>query len=426
MFAIELNSGVLGTAALVLALGLGSGASWANPVARVEDGVTFQPNSNSALLRPGVKHMRTFLRIKTPKVGPLNHVNPSYVGSPPASGYYVETPSSLECVYQITTRTYGCDPNQVTMTADGGKKMIAIVDAFDYSKVTADLSAFSAQFGLPAPSATNFDRINLGSVAGNGDGTGWDMEAALDIQYAHAMAPRAKIVLVEAVSDSDVDLFNAVTYAANLVKNAGGGQVSMSWGGAEYSAETGFDSYMATPSVVYYAASGDTSGTSYPCTSPNVVCVGGTAHSRNAQTFAIETQWPWVDEGGGTSPYEKAPAYQSKLTGSGGYRMAPDVAAIADPNNSVWVYNSTYYGSPTWFNVGGTSLATPVTAGLDNHVGNFQASSFQYLTYLYGDAAGVARGNVTAGYCGVAYGFVATKGWNVCAGWGVPKWHVLP
>ena len=421
---MQLRLKTMGSA--LIALAAITTASMAAPAPRVEDGVMFEPASNHPMVGRPERHARTFIQIKTPRMGPKNHVNPRYVGVPPASGYYIETPASIQCIYGFTANTAGCDPNQVTTVAAGGSKVIAIVDAFDYSGATGDLTAFSAQFGLPMPSATNFSRVNLGSVAGNGDGTGWDQEAALDIQYAHAMAPKAKIILVEAVSDSDGDLYNAVTYAANLVAKAGGGQVSMSWGETEFSGEQADDNILVAPNVVFYAAAGDASGTSYPCTSPNAVCVGGTAHSRNALTFAMETQWPWVGEGGGISAYELAPSYQSKLTGSGNFRMAPDVAAIADPNNAVWVFNSTYYGIPMWFNVGGTSVATPVTAGLDNAAGNFQKSSFQYLTYLYGDAVGVARTDVVAGYCGNAYGFVGAKGWDICTGWGVPKKHILP
>ena len=122
-------------AAACLACG---GPSWASPAAKVADGVTFEPPSNNALRGPSsnstlekssVRRVRTFLRIKTPKAGVAHRANPSHTGVPPASGYYVETPASLECIYLIWPRPFGCDPNQVSTNSAGGSKMIAIVDA---------------------------------------------------------------------------------------------------------------------------------------------------------------------------------------------------------------------------------------------------------------------------------------------------------
>ena len=118
---------------------------------------------------------------------------------------------------------------------------------------------------------------------------------------------------------------------------------------------------------------------------------------------------------------EPTPRYQASLSGVvGGYRGVPDVAAIADPTTGVWIFNSTYYGGNAWLPVGGTSAATPVTAGLDNLRGNFYRSSADLLARLYG-SNGSGHSGVVNGECGRAAGYLAAySGWNLCTGWGVP------
>jgi subtilase family serine protease len=402
-----------------------SSTSWAGsvpPEAAVEDGVLFQPASSTQRAADAGVRTHTNIEVIKPKLGLANHPNTvtgSYVGSPPISGYAIETPASLECVYKFTAQLDGCNPNQVTAEAAGGTKIIAIVDAYDYVDAKTDLATYSTQFGLPAPSATYFEKVYAtGTKPASGSGTGWDIEAALDIEMAHSAAPKAKVILVEAASPNNSDMYFAVGVAAGLVAAAGDGEVSMSWGEGEYSGETGDDSTFAGYAhVVFYASSGDAAGTEYPCMSPNVVCVGGTAHSRNASTLAIEKQDTWINAGGGASPYEAAPSYQSALGST--VRLAPDVSAIADPYNGVWVYNCTYEGACYWYQVGGTSVASPLTASLDNHAGHFAANSVAYLTALYG-ADGTGHTDITNGFCGVYYGLLAGKGWDNCTGWGSP------
>jgi len=248
--------------------------------------------------------------------------------------------------------------------------------------------------------------------------TGWDVEEALDIEYAHGMAPKALVYLVEANSPSNADLFVAVNKAGALVAAAGGGEVSMSWGGSEFAAETSFDSNMTTSGVVYFASAGDTPGTEYPCVSPNVVCVGGTGNSRNQVTGKFEGEIAWIDTGGGISTYEPRPSYQAAIT----YltkRGAPDVAAVADPNTGAWVYNVANGG---WMVVGGTSLASPVTTAIVNVAGHFYASTAIEQSYIYATLGtpGAGWNDVTSGACGLYDGFVAGPGYDFCTGVGTP------
>ena len=160
---------------------------------------------------------------------------PAQAGGAPHAGYFYETPASLACVYQLVSPgVQGCNLNTVTANPRGGSRAIAIVDAYHYPTAASDLSVFSNQFGLPqAKFQVVYANNRQPPVNAN-----WNIEAALDIQWAHAMAPDAKIYLVEAASNNYSDLLNAVSVASSLVSSAGGGEVSISWGGSEFSGET--------------------------------------------------------------------------------------------------------------------------------------------------------------------------------------------
>jgi len=186
------------------------------------------------------------------------------------------------------------------------------------------------------------------------------------------MAPGAKILLVEANSSNLNDMFAAVSLAGSLITaSGGGGQVSISWGASEFFGESSSDSTFTGSKVVYFVASGDSPGTSYPAVSPNVVAVGGTTIIRNKTTENYTSQSAWLSGGGGAAVvrrvasklnqagllYEKRPSYQSSIARTvGNARATPDIAAVADPNSGVWIYDSAAGG---WVVVGGTSLATP-------------------------------------------------------------------
>ena len=124
--------------------------------------------------------------------------------------------------------------------------------------------------------AANFQVIYAAGVRPPVD-SGWRIETALDTQMAHALAPKAKIILVEAASNSFAHLLQAERIAANAVAAAGGGEVSNSWGSAEFGSETTstYTSPFTKPSVVVFASSGDTPQPSYPAVLSNVVAVGG-------------------------------------------------------------------------------------------------------------------------------------------------------
>jgi subtilase family serine protease len=242
------------------------------------------------------------------------------------------------------------------------------------------------------------------------------------------MAPGAKIVLVEAASNSFANLLFAVNVASGIVNPSGSsagtglGQVSMSWGGSEFSSETSFDSYFTTSGVVYFAASGDTGGkTIWPGISPNVVCAGGTSINRNGNgAFASESGWS--GSGGRPSTYEARPSYQGIIQSIvGTQRGAPDFSFDADPNSGVSVYDSTScQGLSGWLVFGGTSVASPSLAGIVNLAGSKYNSTSNELGTIYScySAAGCYSSNFRDITSGTAGSFTATTGWDFVTGIG--------
>jgi kumamolisin len=365
----------------------------------------------------------TNLRMFIPHGGVGNARPPSFSGeanpeaSAPYAGYNFETPASLACVYQLVPSPIpGCNPNVVTANPSGGSRAIAIVDAYHYPTAMQDLQVFSAQFGLPAPTSANF-QVVYASGRQPPVNANWNMEAALDIQWAHAMAPNAKIYLVEAASNSWGNLMTAVSVANSLLKSAGGGEVSMSWGGSEFTSQTFYDRYFTQPGVVYFAAAGDSPGVWWPATSLNVVAVGGTSISRNPTTGAFQQEMAWQSTGGGPSRYEPRPGYQNGIAAIVQTRRGtPDVAAVADPSTGVWVYYAPY-----WWIFGGTSVATPVWAGIVNSAGSFSASSPTELTTVYTNNGNTSEfADTVHGSCGPNQGYLAGTGWDFCTGVGSP------
>jgi len=177
----------------------------------------------------------------------------------------------------------GYSPNQIKNAYDlpssgGAGDTIAIIDAFDTPDITGDLTAFSNTYGLPAPTSSNFQIAKMTQNMDTNDS--WTLETSLDVEWAHAIAPNAKILLVEAISDQENNLLSAVNYARNQPDVV---SVSMSWGVSEYLGE-GNDDLMFTSNhgVAFFASSGDKgTGVIWPACSANVVAVGGTTLNLN-------------------------------------------------------------------------------------------------------------------------------------------------
>ena len=296
-----------------------------------------------------------------------------------------------------------------------GAKTIAIVDAYDYPTAQNDLAVFSSTFGLPP---ANFQVVYAtpGGKAPRAN-CGWAQEAALDIEWAHAMAPYASIVLVEAASNSFSDLLRAVDVASGIA-GAGGGQVSMSWGGSEFSSETSYDSHFNHTGVVYFAASGDSGGkTIWPGVSPNAVSAGGTTLNLSS-TGAFISETGWSGSGGGPSKYEVRPSYQNVIQSTvGSRRGAPDFSFDANPYTGVSVYDTTScQGMSGWMVFGGTSVSSPSLAGIVNSAGSFSVSTNAELTTIYGSMTNsLDFRDITSGTAG---SFNAGTGWDFVTGVG--------
>ena len=251
---------------------------------------------------------------------------------------------------------------------NGAGQTIAIVDAYNDPNIAADLATYDATFGLAAPpsfsvvnqtggSTLPADRPNECAGPNNVD---WEFEESIDVEWAQCIAPGANIVLVEANTDQNTDLYSAVKEAAKL-----GTVVSMSWGGSEASNEhSKYDGDFTTTGVTFLAATGDGgSPGEYPAYSPDVVAVGGTNLTANSNTYAWEYETAWSDSGGGTSQYESEPSFQDAVQ-STGKRTIPDVSA--DAGVGVWICDSfdNTNGEGDWYGAGGTSVACPIWAGL--------------------------------------------------------------
>ncbi len=245
--------------------------------------------------------------------------------------------------------------------------------------MASDLNTFSTTFGLPTPNVTE---VCTDSCPSN-NGSGWDLETSLDVQWVHAMAPNAAIYVVESGSD----LFAAVDRANTLIAAAGGGEISNSWvtsTGGEPSNEPTLDQNFQTQGIVYFAAAGDWGlGALYPSSSPYVVSAGGTTiHRDGSGNFTSESCWS--ASGGGISRYETRPTYQHMIGNiSNTKRGTPDWAAVADPASGVAVYSTTYCGG--WCIVGGTSAASPILAAIVNQLGTFNNTTAIELTKTYNE-----------------------------------------
>ncbi len=415
----------------------------------------------------------------------LAGATPTFIASPfvpPATpqggqgsfgGYFA--PSDIQTAYGISGLLANGD--------NGAGETIALIDAFDDPSLvsstaanfsTSDLHKFDVQFGLPDP--PSFKKVaqdgstNYPAASSKG---GWDVEESLDVEWAHAIAPQANLILVEANNNDTTgpNLETAADWAAKSVANGGGGAnvVSMSFGvSGGYSGETSTDSTYAplTFPFVTFLASTDDNGSvnpytgkdgtntdppgtfgqaAYPADSANVVAVGGTSLKvvgNGNFTYSSESVWNngligsfYQATGGGISNFESQPFYQASAVKafSTTKRTSPDVSFDADPNTGVAVLDS-YAGG--WFGVGGTSLSAPCWGGLVAIADQIRASAGEsslagatqalpILYNLYGSASyGSDFHDIKTGNNGT---YSALTGYDLATGIGTPiANHMVP
>jgi subtilase family serine protease len=273
--------------------------------------------------------------------------------------------------YQLR-HAYGFD----RVSTNGAGVVLAIVDAFDDPSIEKDVTTFISQLGLsglnglttsarctvlggPHPCFEKLSPARKPAIS-----SAWAVETSLDVEWAHAMAPGADILLVESSDSQLASLLGAVDTAVR----AGAHVVSMSWGLPESQSELSLDSHFAAKGVTFTASSGDNGvDTQYPAASPYVVGVGGTRLDLDSDGNATSPETAWTGSGGGMSAVEPQPQYQNSVLAGGpsAGRGVPDVAYVADPSTGVAVYDSTQFlSSSGWFVIGGTSVGAPQWAAL--------------------------------------------------------------
>jgi subtilase family serine protease len=333
--------------------------------------------------------------------------NPSVTTSPTGYG-----PAQFQTAYGLTTAA-----------AAPSSQTIGIVDAYDDPGAETDLGVYSQAYQLPTCTTSNgcFKKVNQsGGTRYPRANSGWALEISLDVQTAHAVCPNCKIMLVEASSSSFSNLLAAEDYATSHAS-----VVSNSWGGNEFSSETtaSYDGHFNRPGVPITVSSGDGGyGVEYPAASRYVTAVGGTTLNLNADnTRASESVWNNSSggPGSGCSSYETKPAWQTDIGCA--RRTVTDVSADADPYTGASVYDSTAYsGQSGWFQVGGTSLASPLIAAVYALAGNGRTISAP--SYAYSHTASlfdVTSGN--NGTCTTAYLCTARVGYDGPTGLGTPN-----
>lgn len=409
-----------------------------------QQGTVIIPESSVARPEDAGKFAHTFLKIFAPAGRPMASITPDNT--------FAEYPASIACVYKVGPNYAGCVPANNGKHASGGWGAIALVDAYDDPTAQADLDYFDTFFGLPK---AKFEKVYANSSFGTLNGltascagvppvnSGWGLESALDVEWAHAMAPSAKIILVEACSSSYNDLLYAEEVAGIKVSAAGGGDISNSWGSGEWSTQTAdADNFFYRyywKNITYFASAGDSGwGAAYPSSSPWVVSAGGTTINRDASgNFLNESCW--ADSGGGVSAYELWQNPPNILNGMGPWsgfqyefagqtaRQTPDISFDADPASGVWVrFNS------TWYVVGGTSVSSPALAGIVNASkqklgqappgGGYYHTGENNLLYAQLNAFTAYPKNfydVTTGANGVGHN--AGVGYDQCTGIGSPR-----
>jgi len=360
----------------------------------------------------------------------------------------VYTPAQIRAAYGFSTLPTSYSGLSASAAAAlGAGQTIYILDSNDNPNALADLNTFSSRFGLPActlqaasaPASKSGCTFSLVYVSSSGAAassapaydSGWATEIALDVQWSHAIAPLARIVLVEVATPSNV----AIGGALKLINAMGPGVVSMSFASPEGSWETSYDSLFTGNGMSYFAATGDSgSGVGWPSSSPNVVAVGGTSLSYSGSGTRSEVTWSKT--GGGISAFEARPSYQGGVSVSGQttplMRVAADVAFNADPNTGQYVAVTAPGGSTTWYACGGTSLATPQWAALTAVANAMRVAASQSTlvtpqTALYQTVAANASlyasafDDIVSGNDGACAWCAAKAGYDAPTGLGTPN-----
>jgi hypothetical protein len=399
------------------------------------------PQAAAGLFGPGLPQ-KTPGNARAPLLQIPLVVGPDQSASPAGEGY---TPAQLRQAYGFNQIAL---PAGVTFNDAGKGQTIAIIDGLDDPYIRSDVQTFDQAFNIGGaahdPTNTSFLKVvneNGGSdlpPPDNGD-VDYGLETSLDVEWAHAMAPGASILLVETSSPFGLsDLNTAIEFAARQPNVS---VISMSFGFGDWPSDYYLDNIFTTPTghqgVSFIASAGDSGGNfpEYPGMSPNVLSVGGTTLPPDAAGNPARAQeFAWTFGGGGISSTEAEPSYQSGVQ-STGFRTGPDLAYDADQNTGVAVYDTLYAnalspGKP-WLKVGGTSMGAPQISSLVAIVNQLRVAQReatldgpnQLLPAIYQIAATDPNAfqDVTSGN----NGFPAGPGYDFATGVGTPNARYL-
>lgn len=391
----------------------------------------------------------------------------------------VTPPTDAQCRAKVGVPCYSpqemrkaYDVTPLLKAGNTGKgQSIVIIDSFGSPTIGQDLKTFDAGYGLPDPPSLKVV-APLGTIAfnpNNSDMVGWAVETSLDVEWAHAMAPDANIVLMTSpVSETQgvQGMFEFLYLEKYAVSHNLGKIVSQSWGTTENTLFTPggrqvlnqFNNFykQATTEdgVTFFASAGD-GGTGnpdingniypfptvgFPASSPYVTAVGGTSlYATTTGTYQSETVWDEVAQGagatgGGISQYFSEPSYEQKNLPSSvqkelkGHRGLPDISWNADPLTSILVYISFIPNGVGYYFIGGTSEGSPQWAGVIADINQLAGHPVGFINpalYSLGNSNEYASTfhDITVGnngYNGIP-GYDATSGWDLATGWGTPK-----
>ena len=309
-------------------------------------------------------------------------------------------------------------------TTDIPAATVAVVDAYGYATLEADLAAYRTAYGLPACTTANGCLKIVNQTGATSPlpgppppGDDWTIETALDIDMVSAVCPSCKIIVVQANDDTSDGLYTSQAIAASL----GATVINNSWGGSESgNAALSLESYFDQPGIAIFASAGDSgyddggNGPEYPGTSAHVISVGGTHLVADASTRGW-TETAWSLGGSGCSLSIPKPAYQTDPTC--GFKATTDIAAVGDPQTGVAYYNAGAFKS-----VGGTSVAAPIVAAIFAATGNGAQTSGDFVRQhasLLNDVLSGSNGTCGNILC------TAGLGWDGPTGYGTPNAQLL-
>ena len=373
----------------------------------------------------------------------------------------VYTPAQIRAAYELPALPASLSNlSEAQAAALGSGQTIYLIDAYSSPNVAEDLSTFDSIFGLPsctvvaitasphlplaAPAAGSGCSFSIAYASSSGSvsnaapsyNSSWAVEIGMDVEWAHATAPMARIVLIEAQGAGLTELAAAV----NLASAMGPGVVSMSFGAPEGSYVSSLEPiFEANGKMSYVASTGDSGvGVQWPSVSPSVLAVGGTTLGYSGSGPRSETVWS--DTGGGISAYEPQPSYQAAVAVPGvaagaktAKRSVADVSFNANPNTGQYlVVTPAGASAASWYSGGGTSIGTPQWAGLlavanaqralvgKAPLGEPQSAIYKRIGAVKGLYAGAFL-DVTSGRDGSCATCVAVAGYDAPSGLGTPN-----